>query len=113
MSLQVLRPGEGLPTTFFCADEAPIVIVFSEERGRQVAARHTRTATSRAKPYRLCRSSLDMLVKDQPHPPQSQMKGRSPANTSSSYSPPESKWSLDGSNGQREPPCLLKRWHQL
>lgn len=43
-----------------------------------------------------------MLVKDQPHPSQSQIKGRSPANTSSSYSPQGSKRS-DGSNGQTEP----------
>lgn len=43
VTLQVFRPGEGFPTTLLGADEATIVIVFSEERQGQVAMCHTRT----------------------------------------------------------------------
>lgn len=43
VTLQVLRPGEGFPTTLLGADEATIVIVFSEERQGQVGACHSRT----------------------------------------------------------------------
>lgn len=84
VTLQVLRPGEGFPTTLLGADEATIVIVFSEENKVKVRWGHATAEREGSEPhlYRLCRSSLDILVKDQPHPSQSQMKGRSPANTS-------------------------------
>lgn len=48
VTLQVLRPREGFPTTLLSADEAPIVIVFSEERRGQVAAGHSGTWSIRA-----------------------------------------------------------------
>lgn len=32
VTLKVLRPGEGLATPLFCANETAIVVVFSEER---------------------------------------------------------------------------------
>ena len=81
VTLQVLRPGEGFPTTLLSADETTVIIMFSEERQGQAAACHSRTWRI-GHLYRLCRRSFDILVKDQPHPSQSQMKGRSPANTS-------------------------------
>lgn len=38
VTLQVLRPGEGFPTTLLGADETTIVIVFSKESGGQAVA---------------------------------------------------------------------------
>lgn len=38
VTLQVLRPGEGFPTTLLGADEATVVIVFSKESGGQAVA---------------------------------------------------------------------------
>lgn len=40
VTLQVLRPSEGLPTTFLCADEAPVIIMFPIKQTERIQLGH-------------------------------------------------------------------------